>query len=66
MHGLGKNMHGKNGKDIVLDVPPGTIIRNSETKQIIKDLTQENETCIVAKGGNGGFGNARFKTQRYA
>jgi len=63
-HGLGKNMHGKNGKDIVLDVPPGTIIRNSETKQIMKDLTESNETCIVAKGGNGGFGNARFKTQK--
>ena len=62
-HGLGKNMHGKNGKDIVLGVPPGTIIRNFETKQIIKDLTGKNENCIVAKGGNGGFGNARFKTQ---
>ena len=45
-------------------VPPGTIIRNSETKQIMKDLTESNETCIVAKGGNGGFGNARFKTQK--
>jgi len=63
-HGLGKNMHGKNGKDIIIIVPPGTVIRNSKTQQIIKDLTKLNEEYIVAKGGNGGFGNARFKTQK--
>lgn len=61
-HGLGKNMHGKNGKDIILEVPPGTIIRNAETKQIIKDLIKANDPFLIAKGGNGGFGNARFKT----
>ena len=63
-NGAGKNMHGKNGKDIIIQIPPGTIIKNAETDQVIKDLTGENESYVVAKGGNGGFGNARFKTQR--
>ena len=63
-HGLGKNMHGKNGKDIIIEIPPGTVIRNAETNQIISDLTTPNEKYIIAKGGNGGFGNARFKTQK--
>lgn len=63
-NGGGKNMHGKNGKDIIIKIPPGTIIKNAETEQILKDLTGENESYVVAKGGNGGFGNARFKTQR--
>jgi len=63
-NGGGKNMHGKNGKDIIIKIPPGTIIKNAETEQILKDLIGENESYLVAKGGNGGFGNARFKTQR--
>ena len=63
-NGGGKNMHGKNGKDIIIKIPPGTIIKNAETEQILKDLIGENESYVVAKGGNGGFGNARFKTQR--
>jgi len=63
-NGGGKNMHGKNGKDIIIKIPPGTIIKNAETEQIIKDLTIENESYVVAQGGNGGFGNARFKTQQ--
>ena len=63
-NGSGKNRHGRNGKDIIIKVPPGTIIKNSETEQVLKDLTQPNESFVVVKGGNGGFGNARFKTQR--
>ena len=63
-NGSGKNRHGRNGKDIIIKVPPGTIIKNSETEQVLKDLTQPNESYVVVKGGNGGFGNARFKTQR--
>ena len=61
-HGSGKNMHGKNGKDLTIEVPAGTIIKNSETKQIIADLTNPDDKIVIAKGGNGGFGNARFKT----
>ena len=63
-NGSGKNRHGKNGKDIIIKIPQGTIIKNSETEQIIKDFTKPDESFIVVKGGNGGFGNARFKTQR--
>lgn len=63
-HGEGNNRHGKNGADIVLFVPPGTIIKNSETQHIIIDLKDLDSEIIIAKGGNGGFGNARFKTRR--
>ena len=63
-NGAGKNRHGKNGKDIIIKIPPGTIIKDSETEQVLKDLTTVNESYVVAKGGNGGFGNARFKSKR--
>ena len=63
-NGSGKNRHGKNGKDIIIKVPPGTIIKDTETEQILKDLTKAKETYVVARGGNGGFGNARFKSKR--
>ena len=63
-HGLGKNMHGKNGGDIIIDVPLGTIVKNSSTKQLIVDILEMDELYMIAKGGNGGFGNARFKTEK--
>ncbi len=62
-HGQGKHCHGKNGEDLIIDVPPGTIVKNSETNQILEDLTEENSSFTIVKGGNGGFGNARFKTK---
>ncbi len=62
-NGKGKNMHGKNGVDIVIPVPIGTIIKNSENNSIIIDLNKNGQSHIIAKGGNGGFGNARFKTK---
>ena len=62
-HGLGKNMHGKSGKNLTLLVPAGTIVKNAETEQVIVDMTEYGETFSICKGGNGGFGNARFKTQ---
>ena len=61
--GKGKNMHGKNAKDVNINVPLGTIIKNSKTKQIIVDVTKSNERYVILKGGNGGFGNARYKTK---
>jgi GTP-binding protein len=63
-NGKGKNMHGKNGKDIYIPVPAGTIIKNFETKQVVADLVNDGEKVLIAKGGNGGFGNARFKSQK--
>ena len=63
-NGMGKNMHGKNGSNIFIRVPAGTIIKDYATKQVIVDLVKDGEEFLIAKGGNGGFGNARFKTQK--
>tara|TARA_Y100001970_G_scaffold131166_1_gene161799 strand:+ start:539 stop:1513 length:975 start_codon:yes stop_codon:yes gene_type:complete len=63
-NGKGKNMHGKNGEDIYIPVPEGTIVIDSDTKQILADLVDENQEYKIASGGTGGFGNARFKTQK--
>ena len=62
MHGQGSNKRGKSGSDLILNVPPGTIISNVETEEIIGELLIEGEQLVVCRGGNGGFGNARFKT----
>ncbi len=64
-HGSGKNKHGRNGKNLIIEIPAGTIIKNSSTKQIIVDLTKSDDEIVIAKGGNGGFGNARFKTKTH-
>lgn len=61
-HGQGKDMHGKNAKDIVMRVPVGTLIYNFETKELIADLIKEDDNVVVAHGGRGGLGNAAFKT----
>ena len=62
--GRGKNMHGKNGGDLYIEVPPGTILKDIHSSIIIDELKDHNKEIVIAKGGNGGFGNARFKTQR--
>ncbi len=61
-NGKGKDMHGRNGKDIVIKVPPGTIIRNSETGEVLVDIDTPNKEVVVLRGGKGGRGNARFAT----
>jgi len=55
-------MNGKNGEDLILKAPVGTIIRNSETGETVADLKEQNESVIVARGGRGGLGNAYFKS----
>ena len=62
-HGKGKNMHGRNGDNIILNVPVGTILKNIDSGKVIYDFKNDNEELVIVKGGNGGFGNARFKTQ---
>lgn len=57
-----KNMHGKNANDMIVDVPPGTVVINNETGEIIADLTEEGAEAIIAKGGRGGRGNTRYAT----
>ena len=64
-HGSGKNMHGKNGKNLIIEIPAGTIVKDASTKHIIVDLTKPGDEIVIAKGGNGGFGNARFKTKTH-
>ncbi len=61
-HGKGKNMHGKDGEDLVIHVPVGTIVKGEETGEILADLDAEDKEVIAAKGGRGGLGNAHFAT----
>jgi len=61
-HGMGKDMHGKNGKDLIIPVPPGTLIKDAESGEILSDLTIKGQEFIAVKGGKGGLGNAHFKT----
>jgi GTP-binding protein len=60
--GRGKNQHGKDAQDLTLEVPIGTVVIDAESGQVICDLTQEGQMCVVAKGGKGGRGNAHFAT----
>jgi GTP-binding protein len=61
-NGMGKDRHGGNGNDIVLRVPVGTQIFEEDGETLIADLTERGQRVVLAKGGNGGFGNAHFKT----
>lgn len=62
--GKTKNQHGKNGDDLYIRVPCGTVVKDFFTDKIIGDLTHEGQTLLVAEGGRGGRGNARFATSR--
>jgi GTPase len=59
--GMGKKMHGKNGADMVIPVPPGTLVRDAETGRLIKDLSSAGETWTFLRGGRGGRGNWFFR-----
>lgn len=61
-HGQGKNKHGAGGEDIVIKVPVGTVVRDACTGELVADLAQPGQKVLVAKGGRGGRGNARFVT----
>ncbi len=63
-NGSGKNRHGKNGGDLILPVPRGTVVRDAQTMQIIADLFYDGDSVTVLRGGIGGKGNARFKSSR--
>ena len=60
--GSSSNKTGKNGKDITILVPAGTVVRLKGSKKVIVDLTEEGQNFIICHGGKGGKGNARFKT----
>ena len=62
VNGMGKDRHGAGGKDAVLKVPVGTQIYEEDGETLLADLTAVGERVTIATGGNGGFGNAHFKT----
>ncbi len=61
-NGMGKDRHGANGDDMLMKVPAGTQIYEEDGETLLADLTKVGERAILSKGGNGGFGNAHFKT----
>lgn len=66
-----KRLHGKNGKDVIVDVPLGTVCRDFESGETDCEIIEDGQTAIIAKGGRGGLGNDHFKsptnrTPRYA
>ncbi len=62
-HGEGKAKNGKNAPDLIVKVPPGTIVKDLETNFILGDLTKKDDRVLVAKGGRGGRGNMAFVTK---
>ncbi|HPS24331.1 MAG TPA: GTPase ObgE, partial [Bacteroidales bacterium] len=60
--GGGNLTHGANGKDVYLNVPLGTIVRNTEDESILMELTQPGQEFVLCRGGKGGLGNNHFKS----
>lgn len=61
-HGKGANKHGRDGEDLYIPVPIGTIIKDEDTAEIIADLVHDGQTVLLAQGGKGGLGNSHFVT----
>ncbi|MCK4272933.1 GTPase ObgE [bacterium] len=64
-HGQGSNKHGKNGSDVRVRVPVGTLLKDRVSGQVVADLVVHGQTVVVAQGGKGGRGNARFATSTH-
>ncbi len=61
-HGRGSGQHGRSGRDLFVEVPRGTRVYDADTGELLADLTEEGQTALVARGGEGGRGNAHFAT----
>ncbi|MCI0333596.1 MAG: GTPase ObgE [Planctomycetes bacterium] len=61
-HGRGSNCHGRGAEDLIIRVPPGTIVMDAEHGHVLKDLSAAGDRLIAARGGKGGKGNTRFKS----
>jgi GTP-binding protein len=62
VHGTGSNCHGAKGRDLIIHVPPGTVLIDAEGGFVLKDLSEPGSQVVAARGGAGGKGNARFKS----
>ncbi len=62
--GMGKKRHGRNGTDVIVPVPPGTLIKDPETGRVLKDFTRPEEGLVLLTGGNGGKGNMHYATSK--
>ena len=60
MHGQGKDMHGRKGKNCLITVPQGAIIKDADTEEVLIDLCEDGDNYIAARGGKGGLGNTHF------
>ena len=63
-NGMSKSKYGAGAEDLIVHVPPGTLVRNAETDEFIADLVDHDQEVLVAKGGRGGRGNIRFATHK--
>ncbi|WP_027109107.1 GTPase ObgE [Lacticigenium naphthae] len=63
-NGMTKGMHGRGAKDLIVKIPPGTIVKDGITGKILGDLTEQDEELVVARGGRGGRGNIRFASPK--
>ncbi|MCC7476572.1 MAG: GTPase ObgE [Pirellulales bacterium] len=61
-HGRGSNCHGRGAEDLVIRVPPGTVVLDADHEQVLRDLAAIGDRVVIARGGKGGKGNTRFKT----
>jgi GTPase len=71
VNGMGKDMHGHKGKDLFMDVPVGSVVKDSESGRVLADLCHEGDIFVAAQGGSGGLGNPHFssstnRTPRFA
>ena len=64
-HGMGSNKTGRSGADVVLPVPPGTVVRDGNTQELLGEVLDDGDQFVVAKGGRGGKGNAFFATSTH-
>src|SRR3954471_12176148 len=61
-HGSGNNKSGKSGTDLYMPVPPGTVIRDADTEELLGEIVEAGQEIRIAKGGRGGKGNSHFAT----
>ena len=64
-HGQGRRKTGKDGADLIIDLPPGTLVKDDETDRFLVDMVAAGQTYVVAQGGRGGRGNTRFKSSTH-